>query len=102
MNHSKKRLRPTHPGTILKQELADRGISLNKLSRDTRIPMSRISVIANGKRSITAETALRLARYFGTSPQVWTNLQAHYDLELAERRSGKLVNREVARAAAAA
>ena len=94
-------MRPTHPGKILKSELAGRGISLNRLSRDTRIPMSRISVIVNGKRAITAETALRLARYLGGSPKAWTNLQAEYDLAIAARKVGKLIKREVARAAAA-
>jgi antitoxin HigA-1 len=94
-------MRVTHPGKILKSKLADRGISLNKLSRDTRIPLSRISVIVNGKRAITAETALRLARYLGGSANVWTNLQAQYDLAMTMRKVGKLINHEVARVAAA-
>ena len=80
----------------MKRELIRRGISLNKLSRDTRMPMSRISPIVNGKRAITAGTALRLARYLGTSAEVWTNLQAAYDLAIAVRESGKLIAREVA------
>ena len=91
-------MRLSHLGKILKSKLADRGISLNKLSRETRIPMSRISVIVNGKRAITAETALRLARYLGGSANVWTNLQAQHDLAVTMRRVGKLINREVMRA----
>ena len=92
---SKKRLPPTHPGEILKEELDERGISLNKLSRDIRIPLSRVSLIANGKRAVTADTALRLARYFGTSAQVWMNLQTAYDLEIAERQNGAAIQKEV-------
>lgn len=92
---SKKRLPPTHPGEILKEELEERGISLNKLSRDIRIPLSRVSLITNGRRSVTADTALRLARYFGTSAQVWMNLQTAYDLEIAQRRTGAAIQKEV-------
>ena len=98
---SKKRLPPTHPGEILKEELDERGISLNKLSRDIRIPLSRVSLIANGKRAVTADTALRLARYFGTSAQLWMNLQTAYDLEIAERQIGDAIRKEVIRPDAA-
>lgn len=98
---SKKRLPPTHPGAILKEELDERGISLNKLSRDIRIPLSRVSLIANGKRAVTADTALRLARYFGTSAQLWMNLQTAYDLEIAERQIGAAIQKEVIRPDAA-
>ena len=98
---SKKRLPPTHPGEILKEELDERGISLNKLSRDIRIPLSRVSLIANGKRAVTADTALRLARYFGTSAQIWMNLQTAYDLEIAERQIGAAIQKEVIRPDAA-
>ena len=96
--NTKKRLPPTHPGDLLMEELEERGISLNKLARDTRIALSRISLIANGKRAVTAETALRFARYFGTSAQMWMNLQTAYDLEIAERKTGKSINREVLQA----
>jgi len=98
---NKKRLPLTHPGDILKEELAERGISLNKLSRDIRIPLSRVSLIANGKRAVTADTALRLARYFATSAQVWMNLQIAYDLEIAERTTGAAIRKEVVQADAA-
>ncbi len=95
----RKTLRPTHPGEILKEELEERGISLNRLARDTRIALSRVSLIANGKRAITADTALRFARFFGTSPEMWMNLQSAYDLELATREVGAAIRREVIQAA---
>ncbi|MGH9661288.1 MAG: HigA family addiction module antitoxin [Bryobacteraceae bacterium] len=63
----------------------ERNVSLNELARSIRVPMNRVSAIVNGKRSITADTALRLARYFGTSAQMWLNLQTAYDLEVAAR-----------------
>ncbi len=88
-------LTPIHPGEILAEDLRDLGISLNELARALRVPMNRISAIANSKRSITADTAMRLARYFGTSPQYWMNLQAAYDLALAQRIKGAQIEREV-------
>jgi addiction module HigA family antidote len=84
-----------HPGEILAEDLQDAGVSLNQLARCLRVPMNRISAIVNGKRSITAGTAMRLARYFGTSPQYWMNLQIAYDLAVEERNTGALVDREV-------
>jgi len=80
---SRKKLPPIHPGELLRDELNELGISLNRLARDTRIPLSRVSLIVNGRRSITADTAMRLAHYFGTSAQMWMNLQTAYDLEVA-------------------
>ncbi len=73
---------------ILHQSLSpvNPGLDINELARAIRVPMNRISAIVNGKRSITADTALRLARYFGTSAQMWMNLQSAHDLEVAERR----------------
>ncbi len=91
----RKPLAPIHPGEILAEDLKDLGISLNELARALRVPMNRISAIANGKRSVTADTAMRLARYFGTSPQYWMNLQAAYDLAVAERAKGDQIEREV-------
>jgi addiction module HigA family antidote len=85
----------------LKEELDERRISLNKLSRDIRIPLSRVSLIVNGKRAVTADMALRLARYFGTSAQMWMNLQIAYDLDIAERRIGAVIEKEVIQADAA-
>jgi antitoxin HigA-1 len=91
----RKKLPPVHPGELLRDELAEIGVSLNELARALRVPMNRISAIVNGKRSITADTAMRLARYFGTSPQYWLNLQSAYDLEVAAVKIGSKVEREV-------
>ena len=79
------KLRPIHPGELLQDELHEVGVSLNELGRALRVPMNRISAIVNGKRGITVDTSIRLARYFGTSPQYWLNLQNAYDLETADR-----------------
>jgi addiction module HigA family antidote len=92
-----KELAPVHPGEILLEEyLKPLNISQNKLGRDLGVPAQRINDIIRGKRSITVDTALRLARYFRTTPQFWLNLQAHYDLEMAEEtRLVEKINREV-------
>ena len=90
-----KKIAPIHLGELLREELAEIGVSLNELSRALRVPMNRISAIANGKRAITADTAMRLARYFGTSAQMWMNLQLAYDLEVAERELSARIAREV-------
>jgi addiction module HigA family antidote len=83
-----KLLEPIHPGEILLEEfMKPMEISINRLARDIAVPPGRISGIVNGKRGITADTALRLARYFGTSPQLWLNLQANHDLVVAEREA---------------
>ena len=89
------KLRPIHPGELIRDESEERKISLNGLALSLRVPMNRISAIVNGKRSITADTALRFARYFGTSAQMWMNLQTAYDLEVAEREVGPRIAREV-------
>ena len=91
----RRKLPPIHPGELLRDELEEIGVSLNELARALRVPMNRISAIVNGKRSITADTAMRLARYFGTAPQYWLNIQASYDLEVAEREIGAKILREV-------
>jgi addiction module HigA family antidote len=81
-----KLLTPIHPGEILLEEfMKPKGISINRLARDLIVPPSRISAIVNGKRAITADTALRLGKYFGVSPTIWTGLQADYDLRVAQR-----------------
>ena len=80
---------PTHPGEILADELAELGISPTELSRQVRVPANRITQIVNGKRGITGDTALRLAHWFGMSPQFWMNLQALYDVRVAEQEAGK-------------
>ena len=79
---------PVHPGEILADELEELGVSPTELSRQIRVPANRISQIINGKRSITGDTALRLAHWFGTSPQFWMNLQALYDVRIAEEDAG--------------
>ncbi len=80
-----KELPPIHPGEILMEEfLQPMGISQYRLSKDISVPPRRINEIVHGKRSITADTALRLGRFFGMSAQFWLNLQSRYDLELTE------------------
>jgi addiction module HigA family antidote len=88
-------MKPVHPGRILKREIAARGLSANRLAISLRVPSGRITQILNGKRGISAETALRLARYFGNSGQFWMNLQARYELALTEREMGSKINFEV-------
>jgi addiction module HigA family antidote len=90
---------PIHPGRILKRELAARDISANKLALALRVPSGRITGILNAKRSITPDTALRLAQYFGNTPQFWLNLQLRYDLAVAEREKGETIRNEVQPAA---
>ena len=77
----RRKLPRIRPGELFKDELQEIDVSLNELARALRVPMNRISAIVNGKRAITVDTAMRLARYFGTSPQYWLNLQNAYDLE---------------------
>jgi len=85
-----------HPGEILLEEfLNPLGISQYQLAKDISVPPRRINEIVHGQRSITADTALRLARYFGTSERFWLNLQARYDLELQKQRLGRRLEREV-------
>jgi antitoxin HigA-1 len=80
-----KKLKPVHPGEILLEEfLKPMGISQYRLAKDINVPARRINEIVQGKRAISADTALRLARFFGTSPELWVNLQAHYELEVAK------------------
>jgi len=90
---------PVHPGRILRRELHARELSANALARALRVPSGRIVDILNGKRSISAETALRLGRYFGNDAQFWVNLQAQYELAVARRDVGARVKREVEKAA---
>jgi len=91
-----KTLPPVHPGEVLLEDfMKPLGLSQYRLARDIGVPALRISQIVRGKRSITADTAMRLARYFGTSAVVWLRLQARYDLEVAEARLAKRINREV-------
>lgn len=88
-------LEPIKPGEILREDfLEPLGISINQLSRDLSVPPNRISEIVNGKRAITADTALRLERYFGIEANFWLNLQTEYDLRIMKRKIGAdIVNR---------
>ncbi len=93
---SKRELEPIHPGEILLEEfLNPMDISQYRLSKDISVDPRRINEIVHGKRAISADTALRLGRYFGMSPQFWLNLQSHYDLELLDMKSGDQIQREV-------
>jgi addiction module HigA family antidote len=92
----RRRLTPVHPGEILREDLmAPLGLSINGLARDLRVPVTRMSEIVNARRSITADTALRLARYFSTTAEFWVNLQSAYDLDVATRASAKRIKRDV-------
>jgi len=94
---SPRRLAPVHPGEILMEEfLQPMGISQYRLAKDINVSPRRINEIVHGKRAITADTALRLARYFGMSETFWSNLQAHYDLELQKDLLGHKLEKEVA------
>jgi addiction module HigA family antidote len=91
-----KKLKPVHPGEILREEfMAPIGLSMNKLALALRVPVTRIADIANERRSITADTALRFARYFNNSPTFWMNLQTRYDLKVAEDEIAAKVARDV-------
>jgi addiction module HigA family antidote len=79
---------PIHPGEHLAEELRELGLSAAELSRQIDVPVNRITGIIHGQRGITADTALRLGHWFGTSPQFWMNLQQNYELRLAERQVG--------------
>jgi addiction module HigA family antidote len=90
------RMRPIHPGEILREEfLVPLGMSAHALALELKVPAPRINDIVRERRSITPDTALRLARYFGTTPQFWLNLQTSYDLKIAEREMGSKIEREV-------
>ncbi len=93
---SRRKLVPVHPGEILLEEfLSPLGVSQYRLAKDTTVPPRRINEIVRGLRSISADTALRLSRYFGTSERFWLNLQARYDLEVEKDRLGVRLSREV-------
>jgi addiction module HigA family antidote len=92
---NKTKLAPIHPGEALREILNEAGLSANALALALRIPANRITKILKAERGITADTAMRLARYFGTSAEMWMNLQAKYDLDLAEDAFRERVEREV-------
>jgi addiction module HigA family antidote len=91
-----KKLAPVHPGEVLLEEfLGPMGLSQYRLARDISVPPRRINEIVHRKRAITADTALRLARYFSTSERFWLNLQSRYDLEIEKDRLGNRLRKEV-------
>lgn len=91
-----KKLKPIHPGEILEQDfLVAHGLSQYRIAKDLGVPARRINEIVHGTRSVSADTALRLARYFETSAQFWMNLQSHYDLECERDQTAKSIEREV-------
>jgi antitoxin HigA-1 len=90
-----------HPGRFLKRELVARGISANRLALDLGVPSGRITDILNARRSITADTAVRLGRYFGNSAQFWLDLQSQHDIAVIEREKGKEIAKRVRPADAA-
>ena len=101
MTAKAKLLEPIHPGEILLEDfMKPLGVSINRLARDVVVPPGRISAIVNGKRAITADTALRLGKYFGISPGVWMGLQAEHDLRMAQREIGAEVEKRVQQHAA--
>lgn len=90
------KIAPVHPGEILQEEfLEPLAISQYRIAKEISVPARRINEIVHGKRSISADTALRLGRFFGMSPQFWLNLQTHYDLEIEKDRLGRLLEKEV-------
>ena len=93
---TEEKLSPIHPGEVLLEDfMKPLGLTQYRVAQDIGVPALRISQIVRGQRAVTADTAMRLARYFGTSPDVWLRLQARYDLEVAEREYGERINREV-------
>jgi addiction module HigA family antidote len=91
----------SHPGRLLKRELKARELSANRLALDLGVPSGRITDILNGRRSITADTAVRLGRYFGNRAQFWLDLQGQYDIAVIERKRGAEIARRVRPANAA-
>jgi addiction module HigA family antidote len=87
---------PIHPGRFLADELAELGMSPAKLAHELHVPANRIYQILSGQRALTADTALRLGQWFGTSPELWMNLQKLFELRLAERETGEEIRRTIA------
>jgi len=96
MPRKPKLLDPIHPGEILREEfMLPNGVSINRLAREICVPPGRISAIVNGKRAITADTALRLGAYFEVSAEIWVGLQADYELRIAKRAVGAEIAKRV-------
>lgn len=88
-------MRPIHPGEILKDELDELELSASAFAKQLSVPVNRVTSIINGKRSITPDTAIRLARFFGTSPEFWLNLQSSHDLKITMQMHGQKIMKEV-------
>ena len=88
-------MRPVHPGEILREELDALGLPANALANALGVPVNRVTMILNGQRGVSADTALRLARYFGTTPQLWMNLQKTWELRRAEIEAGGEISERV-------
>ena len=88
-------MRPVHPGEILGEELEELGLSANALAKALDVPTNRVTAVLKGQRGVTADTALRLSRYFGTTPQLWQNLQKAFELRVAESEWGKQIEERV-------
>ena len=88
-------MKPVHPGEILADELEELGMSANAFAKALGVPTTRVTGILNGQRGVTADTALRLARYFGTGPKVWLNLQKTFELRRAEQNAGAYIMQRV-------
>jgi antitoxin HigA-1 len=87
---------PVHPGVVLKADLLEPlGMSVNKLATQLHVPANRLSQIISGKRGISPDTSLRLARYFGFTPEYWLNMQAQYDLEVIRRQSMRQIEKDI-------
>ena len=96
MAKPQKLLPPVHPSEVLREDfMAPLGLSMNKLALELHVPVTRIAEIVHERRGITPDTALRLARYFNTTPRFWLNLQAAYDLEIAQDELARTIEREV-------
>jgi addiction module HigA family antidote len=96
MKKSRELLPAIHPGEILSEEfMKPLGLSINRVARDLRVPVTRIADIVHGQRGVSSDTALRLARYFSTTPTFWMNLQSAYSLEVAEREARAQIDRDV-------
>lgn len=92
---AKNGMRPVHPGEILRQELDELGLSANALSKALGVPVNRVTMILNGQRGVSADTALRLATYFGTTPGLWLNLQKTWELRRTEIEVGREIAEQV-------
>jgi antitoxin HigA-1 len=98
---SKNGMRPVHPGEVIREEfMVPMGLSANALAKALNVPAPRINDVVRGRRGVSADTAMRLARYFGGDARSWLNLQAAYDLRVAEIANGKRITREISPAAA--